>query len=132
MLSFLYLVSMLFADLLSLHLVTFLMFFFILVIISSFTFSKYCFLVVSTLVQCWAVFCIELWRALIFLVVFTSVQHTTVLLQMSGEGSPPPQCLHESAIAHYSHESTCGADASVLRGLMCACTCMCIHIIWAW
>jgi len=30
------------------------------------------------------------------------------------------------------NESTCGADASVLRGLMCACTCICIHIIWAW
>jgi len=27
------------------------------------------------------------------------------------------------------NESTCGADASVLRGLMRACTCMCIHII---
>jgi len=29
------------------------------------------------------------------------------------------------------NESTCDADASVLRGLMHACTCMCIHIIWA-
>jgi len=30
------------------------------------------------------------------------------------------------------NESTCGADASVLHGLMRACTCMCSHIIWAW
>jgi len=29
-------------------------------------------------------------------------------------------------------ESTCSADALVLCGLMHVCTCMCIHIIWAW
>jgi len=34
--------------------------------------------------------------------------------------------------SHVHNESTCGADASVLRGLMHACTYMCIHIIWAW
>jgi len=36
------------------------------------------------------------------------------------------------AANHVDNESTCGADASVLRGLMRVCTCMCIHIIWAW
>jgi len=30
------------------------------------------------------------------------------------------------------NESTFGADASVLCSLMHTCTCMCIHIIWAW
>ena len=31
----------------------------------------------------------------------------------------------------YKNESTCGADALVLHGLMHVCTWICIHIIWA-